>query len=78
MSAHLMAKKPNKNPLTAGVRDKKTNCPSQLILKVQIPTKKQVQLAMKYPYLLTHKTLINLKFCHNHYVHSAHSLSSQK
>ena len=32
---------------------------------------------MKYPYLLTHKTLINLKFCHNHYVHSAHSLSFQ-
>ena len=40
MSAHLLASKPNKNPLTAGVRDKKTNCPSQLILKIQIPTKK--------------------------------------
>ena len=77
MSAHLLACKPNKNPLTAGVRDKKTNCPSQLILKIQIPTKKQVRLATTHPYLLSHKTLIDLKFCHNHYMHSAHSLSFQ-
>ena len=76
MSAHLLASKPNKNPLTAGVRDKKTNCPSQLILKIQIPTKKQVRLATTHPYLLSHKTLINLKFCHNHYVHSAHTAHS--
>jgi len=26
-------------------------------------------------YLLTHKTLVTLKFCHNHFVHSAHGLS---
>lgn len=77
LSAHLLAKKPTKNPLTADLRNKKTECPSQLILKIQIPTKKQIQLATKYPYLLTHKTLVNVKFCHNHYVHSAHSLSFQ-
>ena len=38
LSAPLLASKPDKNPLKAGVRDKKTNCPSQLILKIQIPT----------------------------------------
>ena len=57
MSAHLLASKPNKNPLTADVRDKKTNYPSQLILKTQIPTKKKACLATAHLYLLSHKSL---------------------
>jgi len=32
-------------------------------------------MANTHPYLLTHKTQVILKFCHNHSVFSAHSLS---
>ena len=32
-------------------------------------------MANKHPYLLTHKTQVTLKFCHNHFVFSAHGLS---
>ena len=76
LSAHLLARKPSKNPLTADIRHKKiSNCPSTLVVTIQIPTKKQIRLANKHPYLLTHKTQMTLKFCHNHFVYSAHGLS---
>ncbi len=66
--------KSSKRPLTAGLRDKKTDCPSRLTLTIQVPSKNQGQLAER-PYLLSHKAVLNLKFCHNHSVHSAHTLS---
>ena len=76
VEAHQVARK-SRHPLTAGLRDKKTNCPSKITLTVNIPTKKQTRLADSHPYFISHKTTVKLDFCHNHPVHAAHSLSFQ-
>ena len=48
-----------------------------LTLTILIPTNKQTHLAESKPYLLTHKAVLKLEYCHNylHVIHSAHSLS---
>ena len=75
LSAHLLARKPSENPLTADIHHKKiSNCLSTLVVTIQILTKKQIQLPNKHSYLLTHKTQVTLKFFHNHFVFSAHGL----
>ena len=62
-----------KNPLVSGIRNKKTNCPSRLTLTINVPPK-----AKTNPYLSSHMMgLLKLDFCHNHSVHSAHTLSFQ-
>ena len=68
------AKKARK-PLTRMVRNKKTQCSSNLTLTVQVPTKKQIQAAEVKPYLLTHTGILNINFMHNHPLTSAHALS---
>ena len=62
-------------PLTHTNRDKKTQCPANLTLVVQIPTKKQHIMAEKWPYLLTHTGVLHITFCHNHPLASGHTLS---
>ena len=62
-------------PLTGILRDKKTQCPSHLILTIQIPTKKQARLAEVKPYVLTHNGVRKFTFEHNHPITSAHALS---
>lgn len=64
-----------RKPLTGVLRDKKTACPSRLILTVQIPTRKQRHQAESKPYLLTHTGVLKLTFQHNHPITSAHALS---
>ena len=78
MEAHLQAHTTEKKkPLTSGIRDKKTYCPSQLSLTVQVTTKKQLLSSDSTPHLLSHRAVLKLHFCHNHLIHSAHSLSFQ-
>ena len=78
MEAHLHAHTTEKKkPLTSGIRDKKTYCPTQLILTVQVPTKKQLLSSDSTPHLLSHRPVLKLHFFHNHLIHSAHSLSFQ-
>ena len=67
--------KKGKKPLTGMLRNKKTQCPSHLMLTVQLPTKKQTRAAEVKPYLLTHTGLLHLDFSHNHPISSAHALS---
>ena len=57
------------------VRNKKTQCSSNLTLTVPVPTKKQIQAAEVKPYLLTHTGILNINFMHNHPFTSAHALS---
>ena len=71
--AHLhAATHGKKKPLISGNRDKKTNCPSKLTLTIKVPPQKKSN-----PSLNTHMALFKLDFCHNHSLHSAHSLSFQ-
>lgn len=60
-------------PLTGMLRDKKTQCPSQLT--IQIPTKKPRRLAEKNATLITHSGVLKLSYLHNHPIMSAHALS---
>ncbi len=71
----LAQSKKARRPLTAMVRDKKTQCPSNLILTVQVPTKKQRLAAESKPHLITHNAVLKLQFTHNHPITSAHVLS---
>ena len=68
LCAHKSSKK---NPLAFDIRNKKTNCPSKLTLTINVPTqRKQLN-----SYMHSHTAVLKLDFCHNHAVHSAHSLS---
>ena len=67
--------KKEKKPLCAQVRNKKTQCPSKLILALQVPTLKQKVSSEHNPYLLSHKAVLKLSFTHNHPIAAAHSLS---
>ena len=71
----LAKSKKSRYPLTHTNRDKKTKCPAKLKLVVQIPTKKQHNMAEKRPYLLTHTGVLSITHCHNHPLTSAHVLS---
>ena len=62
------------NPLMGELRNKKTNCPSKLTIKIAEPTKKELYGQHKDVFL-SHKTQLQLTFGHNHPIHSAHALS---
>ena len=62
------------NPLMGELRNKKTNCPSTLILKLEEPTRKELY-SDKKDILTSHKAKLQLKFNHNHPINSAHVLS---
>ena len=62
------------NPLMHQLRDKKTKCSSKFTLKIVEPTKKE-QYCKQNHIFLSHKTLVQLAFTHNHPIESAHVLS---
>ena len=62
------------SPLMGELRNKKTNCPSTLILKLEEPTRKELY-SDKKDILTSHKAKLQLKFNHNHPINSAHALS---
>ncbi len=68
------ASKKKPNPLMGELRNKKTNCPSTLILKLEEPTRKELN-SDKKDLFMSHKAKLQLKFNHNHPIHSAHVLS---
>ena len=74
-SALARVKKAKKGPLSLQLRNKKTDCPSNFILVVQIPTKAQTRQSESKPYLLTHCGVFKVHFTHNHPVYAAHTLS---
>ena len=57
------------------VREKKTQCSSNLTIAPQVPTKKQSLAAEKQPFLLSHRAVLQLNFTHNHPLNAAHTLS---
>ena len=67
--------KKGKKPMCIRVREKKTQCPSNLTISLQVPTKKQKTSAEKHPYLLSHEAVLKFNFIHNHPIHAAHTLS---
>ena len=74
-SALARVKKAKKGPLSLQLRNKKTDCPSNFILVVQIPTKTQTRKSESKPYLITHCGVFKVHFTHNHPVYAAHTLS---
>ena len=66
-----MKSKQSKKPLVQNIRRKKTGCPSTLTLTVTVPTKKQ-RYASAWPYLVSHPTILQVSFTHNHPLESAH------
>ena len=64
-----------KAPLSLQLRNKKTDCPSNFTLVVQIPTKTQTRQSESKSYLLTHCGVFKVHFTHNHPVYAAHTLS---
>ena len=54
---------------------KKTDCPSKLTITVLVPSKKDGLASEKKPYLVTHPTVLQVTFNHNHPLASAHALS---
>ena len=62
------------SPLMGELRNKKTNCPSTLTLKLEEPTRKELY-SDKKDILTSHKAKLQLKFNHNHPINSAHVLS---
>ena len=61
--------------LTHNVRQIKTECPSTIILTVHIPTKRDRLKATEKPFLVSHPTVVQLTFNHNHPIESGHALS---
>ena len=72
----LTPKKPKKSkekqPFLENVRNKKTDCPSSLILTVTVPSSKT---KTKSCTKISHPTIIKMCFNHDHLVDSAHALS---
>ena len=56
-------------------RQKKTECPSKMTLTVNILTKMDKMRSKNKPFLLTHPTVVQITFNHNHPIDSAHVLS---
>ena len=75
MTASQAKSKKTSKPLVGKQRDKKTHCPSQLTLTVQIPTIKQLHQAESKPFVLTHTGMLRLTYTHNHPITSAHALT---
>lgn len=69
-----MKSKQSKKPLVHNIRRKKTGCPSTLKLTVTVPTKKQTYASAR-PYLVSHPTILQVSFTHNHPLESAHVLA---
>ena len=69
-----MKSKQSKKPLVQNIRRKKTGCPSTLKLTVTVPTRKQTYASAR-PYLVTHLTILQVSFTHNHPLESAHVLA---
>jgi len=65
--------KKKSNPLMEDVRQKKTGCPSSLVLKIQNPTKKELY-NRHTNFCSSHKGHLQFNFTHNHFLHSAHTL----
>jgi hypothetical protein len=53
-------------------RQKKTSCPSKMSVIVKVPTKKECRLES---YFVSHPTVVQVTFNHNHPLGSAHALS---
>ena len=73
LAAKALSKKKT-NSLMGELREKKTQCPSSFVLKVQNPTKKELY-SCHTNFYCSHKGYLQLKFTHNHPLHSAHVLS---
>ena len=69
-----MKSKQSKKPLVQNIRRKKTGRPSTLKLTVTVPTRK-LTYASARPYLVTHPTILQVSFTHNHPLESAHVLA---
>ena len=65
--------KKNPNPLMEDVQQKKTGCPSSLVLKIKNPTKKELH-SQQANFCSSHKGHLQFNFTHNHFLHSAHTL----
>lgn len=61
--------------LTHDNREKKTDCPSRMTVTVLNPLKKDHFVSGAKSYLVTHPTVIEITFNHNHPIDSAHVLS---
>ena len=55
--------------------EKKTGWPSKLKFTVTVPTKRDKIASGKRSYFVTHPTILNITFNHNHPIDSAHALS---
>ena len=66
--------KKKSNPLMGELQQKKTKCPSSLILKIQNPNKRELY-SCHTNFCQSHKGYLQLNFTHNHPLHSAHVLS---
>ena len=75
LAAKALSKKET-NPLMGELRQKKTTCPSSLILKVQSPIKKELY-SCHTNFCCSHKGYLQLNFTHSHPLQSAHVLSFQ-
>ena len=68
-------RKQAKEPANFLNEGQKTQCPSTLILTLQVPWKKQQRASQCHPYLLSHKAVLRIDFTHNHPLTAAHSPS---
>lgn len=68
------SKQKEKKFIDGELRQKKTTCPSSLILKIRNPTKREIY-SCHSNFCYSHKGYLQLNFTHNHPLHSAHVLS---
>ena len=68
-------KSKEKRPFLESVRNKKTDCPSSLILTVTVPSNKMKRKSQLNCVKISHPTIIKMCFNHDHPVDSAHALS---
>ena len=64
-----------RHPFLETVRNKKTGCPSVLMLTVKIPSDKAKAMTPLNALKISHPTIIKISFNHNHPIDSAHALS---
>ena len=64
-----------KRPLLEKLGNKKTDCPSSLILTITIPSNKVIRMGHLNPVKISHPAIIKMCFNHDHPVDSAHALS---
>ena len=68
-------KSKEKRPFLKNVRNKKTDCPSSLILTVTVPSSKMKRKSQLNCVKISHPTIIKMCFNHDHPIDSAHALS---